>query len=102
MNKWVLETDPMVRRRAGKTGEESSELSQVCHRIELQGLLGINPKTGLTNRQEMFDEMADVLVQIECSLRTLNPSEAELAAFWERHERKTKNMADWEALYRGE
>ena len=49
MNKWIPESDPMVLRRVGKTGEECAELSKVCSRITIQGLDGVDPATGESN-----------------------------------------------------
>ena len=36
MTKWIPESDPMILRRVGKTGEECAELSKVCSRITIQ------------------------------------------------------------------
>lgn len=96
MNKWVPESNPMILRRVGKTGEECAELSKVCSRITIQGLDGIDPETGKTNRQALANEVADVMAQCEVTIRKLglNRRAINLRAY-----EKEQQMIEWEALF---
>ena len=96
MSKWIPETDPMILRRVGKTGEECAELSKVCSRITIQGLDGVDPATGGSNRRALAKEIADVLAQCEVTIRTLGLSREFIEA---RAAEKEAQMAEWEALF---
>lgn len=60
ITEWVPEGSPLVLGMVGKLGEEASELSGICCRIVCQGLEGVQPKTGKTNRRALTDEIGDV------------------------------------------
>lgn len=96
MSKWTPESDPMILRRVGKTGEEAAELGKVCSRITIQGLDGIDPATGLTNRQALEKEVADVMAQCEV---TINALRLDPDAVYTRTQEKKRQMAEWEALF---
>lgn len=104
MNKWQLETSPVLVRRVGKTAEEAAELAKVCARIVLQGIDGVDPSNGKTNRQALLEELADVRAQIEVTMATpaMWITDEEFIAFKRRVRLKKQQMAVWESLYRGE
>lgn len=96
MNKWTPETDPMVLRRVGKTGEECAELSKVCSRITIQGLAGVDPATGESNRLALAKEVADVMAQCEVTIQALGLSREFIEA---RAATKVEQMAEWESMF---
>ncbi|MBL8387003.1 MAG: hypothetical protein JNK17_02080 [Hydrogenophaga sp.] len=96
MNKWIPESDPMVLRRVGKTGEECAELAKVCSRITIQGLDGVDPATGESNRRALAKEIADVVAQCLVTIKALDlPREF----IDERVNVKRDQMAEWEAMF---
>ncbi len=95
MNPWIPEKDPKVLRRVGKTGEEASELAKVCFRITIQGLDGVDPASGDTNRVCLEKEIADVMAQ--CDL-TMAEFDLDLDAVMKRIVQKKQYMAEWERL----
>lgn len=98
MTRWYLEEDPVIRRRVGKTGEECSELLKVCCRITLQGINGINPSSGKSNREELLEEMADVSVQINHTMKALDVTYDESNSWSNRTRLKDSQMDEWEDL----
>jgi NTP pyrophosphatase (non-canonical NTP hydrolase) len=96
MNKWTPETDPMILRRVGKTGEECAELSKVCSRITIQGLHGMDPATGNSNLRELAKEVADVLAQCEVTIQALGLPREFIES---RVAIKVQQMAEWEAMF---
>ena len=96
MNKWTPESDPMILRRVGKTGEECAELSKVCSRITIQGLDGIDPATGESNRAALAKEVADVMAQCLVTMQALG---LDRQAISDRTDHKVAQMAEWEALF---
>jgi hypothetical protein len=58
---WIPEPDPHVRAAVGKLAEELNEAAKVCARIAIQGIDGIDPASGRTNREELFRELADIM-----------------------------------------
>jgi hypothetical protein len=96
LSKWIPESDPMVLRRAGKTGEECAELSKVCSRIVIQGLEGVDPASGESNRAALEKEIADVLAQCEVTVRALKLGPMTIAL---RQAEKVRQMAEWEAMF---
>lgn len=96
LTKWIPESDPMVLRRVGKTGEECAELAKVCSRITIQGLDGVDPATGVSNREALAKEVADVMAQCETTIQALGlPREF----INERMAIKCEQMAEWEAMF---
>lgn len=95
MNPWMPERSPLILRRVGKTGEEAAELLKVTNRIVIQGIDGVDPESGKTNRQCLQDEAADVLAQICLCINVLGLDQAAIDA---RVTRKLELMAEWEAL----
>jgi NTP pyrophosphatase (non-canonical NTP hydrolase) len=96
MSKWIPESDPMVLRRVGKTGEECAELAKVCSRITIQGLDGVDPATGDSNRRALAKEVADVLAQCEVTIQALGLPREFIEA---RVDIKVQHMAEWEAMF---
>ena len=96
ITKWVSESDPLILRRVGKAGEELAELAKVCSRITIQGFAGIDPKTGISNRQSLEEEIADVMAQCECMIKTL---ELDAAAISARTISKIVLMDKWDAMF---
>jgi NTP pyrophosphatase (non-canonical NTP hydrolase) len=96
MTKWVPETNPMILRRVGKTGEECAELSKVCSRITIQGLAGVDPATGESNRQALQKEIADVVAQCYTTINALNLDDEAVRV---RCVEKQRQMAEWEAMF---
>jgi NTP pyrophosphatase (non-canonical NTP hydrolase) len=96
MSKWVPESNQMVLRRVGKTGEECSELSKVCNRIVIQGLHSIDPSSGLTNIEELAKEVADVIAQCEVTIKMLHLPRKFIE---DRVAKKVELMAEWESLF---
>lgn len=95
MNPWRPDDNPLQTRRVNKTLEELAELSIVLARINMQGLQGINPKTGKTNLQEFWEERADVIAQFRKLDDVLGPP-PDVGAYWDRVERKKTQMDEWE------
>lgn len=96
MSKWIPESNPMVLRRVGKTGEECAELSKVCSRITIQGLHGVDPASGISNREALAKEIADVMAQCKVTIDALGLSDR---AIEERSLEKQAQMAEWEAMF---
>jgi len=96
MNKWRLEENELIRRRMGKTGEELAELSKVTNRVLLQGIYGIDPETGESNRDQLIKEIADVYAQLDKNVEALC---LPVEPITERREHKKSLMDEWEALY---
>jgi NTP pyrophosphatase (non-canonical NTP hydrolase) len=85
-----------VLRRVGKTGEECAELAKVCSRITIQGLDGVDPATGDSNRRALAKEVADVLAQCEVTIQALGLPREFIEA---RVDIKVQQMAEWEAMF---
>ena len=96
MTKWIPDADPLQARRMNKTAEELGELIAVIGRINNQGMDAIDPVTGKTNRQRLHEESADVLAQLDCNVRAFD---MDRDVMWDRQERKTAEMNEWEAHY---
>lgn len=96
MQPWKPDEDKRQARRIGKTQEEVCELGCVLARISIQGMLGVDPASGKTNRQRLTEEMADVLAQIRCNVSVFEISWCEVEA---RAREKQKQMVAWEAHF---
>jgi|1_EtaG_2_1085319.scaffolds.fasta_scaffold29641_2 NTP pyrophosphatase (non-canonical NTP hydrolase) len=99
MNKWTPETNPMILRRVGKTGEEAAELSKVCSRIVIQGIDGSDPRTDKTNISALTEEIADVIAQCEVCIESLGLDTEFIAG---RVFYKKARMAEWESMFQPE
>jgi len=56
---WQTERNPVTVAVIGKLGEEAAELSKICHRATIQGIVGHDPKNDKPNEDAIFEEMAD-------------------------------------------
>lgn len=97
MNPWKPDANPHQHRRLGKTGEEVNELGTVLFRISIQGIDEVDPSSGKTNRQRLYEEMADVQAQINKNLEFFGLHGN--IAFNERVRQKMLQMDDWESHY---
>ena len=95
MNAWEVEKDPKTLRRLGKLSEELGECSAIASRAIIQGIDGLDPGTGRTNRQRLLEELADVQAQIECTMSHLD---LDLHFLQRRVALKVGQMAEWEDL----
>jgi len=89
---WVPSGSPLVLGIAGKLCEEATEAAKVCSRIIIQGLAGIDPSTGLTNREELQKEIADLEHMIEFAKREFFLDEDKIAI---RRSSKTAFHLPW-------
>ncbi|MHB0927763.1 MAG: nucleoside triphosphate pyrophosphohydrolase family protein [Candidatus Nanopelagicales bacterium] len=96
MSKWIPETDPMILRRVGKTSEEAAELVKVCSRITIQGIAGVDPASGVANREALTQEIADVMAQCNVCIDTLA---LDRDAIRRRVREKVEQMREWEAMF---
>lgn len=96
MNPWVCTLTPHQARRVGKTGEEVGELGAVLGRLNIQGLHEIDPSSGKTNFQRLWEESADVEAQTTCNRKAFNFPEPE---YTDRVMRKVAQMGEWEEHY---
>lgn len=96
LTKWVPETNPMILRRVGKTGEELAEAAKICSRITIQGIHGVDSATGLTNLEALAREVADVMAQCRTTIEALNLPRKFIDA---RVAEKQRQMAEWEAMF---
>ena len=97
LNKWIPESDPAILRRVGKTGEEAAEVGKVCSRITIQGIEGVDPASGKSNRQMLMDELADMQAQIGCCVLQFDLDQDYMAR---RTAEKVRLMGEWEAMFR--
>jgi hypothetical protein len=98
MNPWVPTLTAHQARRAGKTTEEVGELGAVLGRLQIQDLHAIDPSSGKTNFERLWEESADVEAQTQCNRKAFGFPEAE---YRERVARKVAQMGEWEAHYLG-
>lgn len=96
LSKWIPESDPKVLRRVGKTGEECADLSKVCSRITIQGLDGVDPASGESNREALAKEIADVIAQCDVCIDALA---LDWDAIRRRVREKVEQMREWEAMF---
>ncbi|MDH7796384.1 MULTISPECIES: hypothetical protein [unclassified Beijerinckia] len=61
---WIPETNPIRIAVLAKLGEECNELAGRASRCLMQGAGELDPKSGLTNLEELAREMADVIACI--------------------------------------
>jgi NTP pyrophosphatase (non-canonical NTP hydrolase) len=90
---WRVETISRRLRRFGKLSEELGELQAVVARCIIQGIDEVDPSSGDMNRKRLEDEIADVLAQIECTLRDLSLNRARIES---RRDFKIGRMIEWE------
>jgi NTP pyrophosphatase (non-canonical NTP hydrolase) len=104
MAPWIPVKDPLELRRLGKLGEELGELIEtaghltaVVNRCIIQGLGEIDPTSGRQNRLRLEDEIADVMAQCKCTMRSLGLDAARII---DREDAKIRQMAEWDDVSR--
>jgi hypothetical protein len=95
-SKWIPTTNLMMLRRMGKLLEELNECGSVAARCIIQGIDEVDPATGSTNRLRLWQEVADVYAQLDCTVTALN---LPVVFIDERRERKKEYMREWEAMF---
>lgn len=96
----------------GECDEECGELSAICARCIIQGLDGVDPKSGKKNRDALREEMADVFAQITMNLDTAELGLGDIDIQWveigmgselfiERVREKRAQMREWESMFKG-
>ena len=95
---WMPEPDTGLLQILGKTAEEASELAGRASRCSIQGMKGIDPKTGRTNREELLDEIADVLALAEVLTQRAGVTLAELEQMEIRSNAKAAQKRAWLAM----
>lgn len=95
MSPWQVTTDPKQLRRLGKTAEELAELQKVIARVQIQGIDGVDPDSGVSNREAMQKEVADVAAQVELLIHHYS---LDRTAMLDRSKQKMLQMAEWEQV----
>jgi len=95
MTPWQVTTNRKEQRRLGKTGEELGELMAVVGRIGIQGIDEIDPSSGATNKDRLYDEIADVLAQIKLLFDFYKLDANRISA---RQTAKIESMHEWDRL----
>ncbi|ULK98883.1 hypothetical protein [Bradyrhizobium sp. I71] len=91
-NPWHPITDAVDLKHLGKLGEECNELGAIISRAIIQGIDGLDPETGIPNRVNIEDEIADVLANIALVEKHFHLDTARMAA---RAERKMEHLRKW-------
>lgn len=65
INLWLPEPDRVTHQALGKLLEEVNELGTILARCLIQGIDASEPVTGKPNREQVLDEMADVVAATE-------------------------------------
>jgi phosphoribosyl-ATP pyrophosphohydrolase len=92
---WVPITDPTQQKALGKLQEELGECTSAAARCTIQGLDGVDPKSGKVNRQWLSEEIADVLA---CTAVTIKKLGLDHDAITKRAERKVKLQLQWHEM----
>ena len=92
---WLPESDTVTHQAIGKCAEEASELAGICARILIQGLDGVDPKSGVPNRQALAEELADMEAAIGWLFDHLKLDVEQHNA---RATRKHSGFAEWQQM----
>jgi hypothetical protein len=76
----------------GKLGEETAELNAIICRCIIQGIDATEPVTGKWNRDQLQDEVADVLAMIDLLFATVTLNELAIAV---RRQKKLGYKNKW-------
>ena len=95
-NKAGMPVSSQVLRRLGKLGEGLGVLAAAASRCLTQGVNEADPGTGWMNRERLQDEIADVLAQCYCTVRSLHLDGKRVVKL--AREMQAKIVA-WEGLY---
>lgn len=79
---WRPVTDPADLAILGKALEEAGELVAILGRCVIQGLDGVDPKTGRTNRLALQEELSDNMAQRYFLEERYNLDKAEMSRRW--------------------
>lgn len=89
---WKPVVDTNDIKHLGKLGEEAGELVNAICRTLIQGLDGVNPTNGESNREWLENEMADVLGMIAHNIKHFKLNEDRIMA---RMEAKMAYIKPW-------
>lgn len=95
MNPWHPIKDAVQLKTLGKLGEELGECSAAVSRCIIQGVEGLEPVTGKSNRQWLEEEIADVIAGISLATELFNLDEAAIRA---RAAKKVEQLRAWHAM----
>lgn len=90
---WKPETDKQTLKYIGKLSEELHELGKAIARIQIQGMDGVDPETGKSNRTALFEELADAHALVRLNVGFFFPDK--LPEFYDRETRKTIRLKAW-------
>ncbi|AID18376.1 hypothetical protein PPF1_63 [Rhizobium phage vB_RleM_PPF1] len=90
---WKPEPDVLLHQGLGKACEEAGELTKILARCLIQGIDGVDPGTGKSNRQALFDEIADIDAAVRW-LRELVNDQYDAA----RADRKLNGFRLWQQM----
>lgn len=91
---WIPISDALDLKHLGKLAEELGEAVAVVGRCIVQGMTGIDPKTGETNREQLQKEAADVLANLDLNVDRFSLDRDAMAR---RVERKKEFQRRWHA-----
>jgi len=92
---WHPITNTVALKTLGKLGEEAGELSTIICRAIIQGLNGIDPRTGKTNFVLIQEEMADVIANMQLVGELIG---ADDVSIHERAEYKIGKLRTWHRM----
>lgn len=92
-NLWLPEKDPVTICILGKLAEELNECAGRVARALIQGIDGIEPEDGRTNREHLVDELADVQALLDLANLNLFPDKAHYQM--ERSRKKYEHKRKW-------
>jgi hypothetical protein len=95
---WYPEADPHIRAAVGKLAEELNETAKVCARIAIQGLDGIDPDSGRTNREELYRELSHVMGATDIVETFAPPSPETVAMMSEQRQKKRNGFLKWHKM----
>jgi hypothetical protein len=96
---WTPISDPVDLKHLGKFAEEIGESGSVVGRCIIQGMDGVDPASGKTNRQRLEDEIADLYANAELVVERFGLDRSHIdnrAAF------KMNHLRRWHAMAGGE
>lgn len=97
MNPWKVTTNALELRRLGKAQEELGELQAVLARCIIQGIDEHDPATGISNRERLWKEIADVQAQLGLVVSHYGLPQKQIN---ERGAAKVLQMWEWEKVLR--
>lgn len=95
LSPWLSERDPLKLIVLGKLQEELGECTAAAGRCVIQGFDGVEPETGVPNKQWLEDEIADVLAAIDRATARLGLDRIRIT---ERYWGKREHFSRWDTL----